>query len=802
MLLEIVVSDDREPSFIDVGIVYHDPTPSTKSKGVHISRFQCHPNLHIASLVKSYKECYPGLGNATFYQDDRWIPIEGKVKDLATENTRFVALQAFPTCWATASTQEQARSALVDARQFCLHLAPPASKTQLQSSANLSASIAQTIAFIANVGEVCDNRSADELEACANRAKGLLESIEAILHKYSCPETTKKLKDVDALLKQFRQPSTTIAVVGATGAGKSSLINALLDVPCLIPTGCTSACTSVATEIAYNSEDSKYRAHIRFMQKDAWSQMLERLFDDIYDEDGNIAHNLLEEGSDSAIALDQLVTVYPGLTVDDLEHVSLEELMDSPRVKDLGTFIPLEHDDPHAFSEELRQYLSSESGLWPLIASVQVWVNAPVLATGAVLVDLPGVMDTNQARSRISKKYMESCAHLFVVSPMKRAVNDSVAHDLVSMAPKEQVQLDGLYGNTTFIGTFADDAVPEEVSQAYNLQEAFNPLFDELSAVRKERSLLETRAKKSESKKTALVQRLTELGKRLKELRDQREKCKNGEVIFAHKSSKRKSQGQPGTQPKKLKAGDTRANLGTMTSSQVSAAADDNISSQRRLTMSNIMKMIEKSDTEHTKLSLSVNQALSEYGELQGDLEGLRKRQLQVESQIRSLAIVKRNKYTSTRIRDDFERGYRGLVQAWESEQSAADRERNIRDIEEIRQRLNVFMVSSAAYRSIRGKHEDEYYSRGFNELEDTQIPQLQDHCRGLTDEPRTKAYRRFLTDALQLIATLQLWASEAEIRDRGLSSFEQRQETNIRKAEQQQLEIVGTRRSSSLGIN
>lgn len=59
------------------------------------------------------------------------------------------------------------------------------------------------------------------------------------------PELTK--------IKQYATPpKITIGIVGSTGAGKSSLINAIIDEENLLSTNCMRASTAVATEIAYN----------------------------------------------------------------------------------------------------------------------------------------------------------------------------------------------------------------------------------------------------------------------------------------------------------------------------------------------------------------------------------------------------------------------------------------------------------------------------------------------------------------------------------------------------------------------
>ncbi len=43
--------------------------------------------------------------------------------------------------------------------------------------------------------------------------------------------------------------------MGSTGAGKSSVIDAVLDEEMLVPTNCMRACTGVVAEIGYNESD-------------------------------------------------------------------------------------------------------------------------------------------------------------------------------------------------------------------------------------------------------------------------------------------------------------------------------------------------------------------------------------------------------------------------------------------------------------------------------------------------------------------------------------------------------------------
>ncbi|KAH9894229.1 hypothetical protein C8Q73DRAFT_694961 [Cubamyces lactineus] len=74
-------------------------------------------------------------------------------------------------------------------------------------------------------------------------------------------------------------PKTTIVVCGATGAGKSSLINALLGYD-IVPTSCMRACTSLITEITYHDQDD-YKAEIAFLSKDEWAVEVRLLLGDL-----------------------------------------------------------------------------------------------------------------------------------------------------------------------------------------------------------------------------------------------------------------------------------------------------------------------------------------------------------------------------------------------------------------------------------------------------------------------------------------------------------------------------------------
>ncbi len=71
--------------------------------------------------------------------------------------------------------------------------------------------------------------------------------------------------DVKKLEEKTVFPPTVVAVVGETGSGKSSLMNALLEHSSILPTSGMRACTSVVVEINNNTRNNKYEGEIEFL---------------------------------------------------------------------------------------------------------------------------------------------------------------------------------------------------------------------------------------------------------------------------------------------------------------------------------------------------------------------------------------------------------------------------------------------------------------------------------------------------------------------------------------------------------
>jgi hypothetical protein len=237
--------------------------------------------------------------------------------------------------------------------------------------------------------------------------------------------------------------------------------------------------------------------------------VLHRMMQGIYSKSRSLHtadhHNSLATES---VPYAKLKAVYPDITKQTMDQYTVDELMADPKVASvLGTQRIIQHDHVESFYRELQELIDSRDkalfkgvshpklkaqgpgiAYWPLIKVVRLYVKHHVFKAGLILVDLPGVHDSNAARAKVADDYMKSCSGLFIVSPITRAVDDKSAKTLLGDRFRRQVKMDGGFMDNmvTFICSKTDDISVTETCDALGLQEVFEEVDEQLSQRKKE----------------------------------------------------------------------------------------------------------------------------------------------------------------------------------------------------------------------------------------------------------------------------------------------------------------------------
>ncbi|KLJ11534.1 hypothetical protein EMPG_13275 [Blastomyces silverae] len=577
-------------------------------------------------------------------------------------------------------------------------------------------------------------------------AEGLqfLGPLKSLLQKYSRqPSENRWLKQIEELEKRGVPARVIIGVVGTTGAGKSSLINALLDEERLVPTNSMRACTAVVTEMSFNHSPSRYRAEIEFISLAEWEEELNLIFGDI-----ELGNQQTGDNSDSAIARAKATAVYPDIP--DILKSSIKELLVHENVSNfLGKTVEFAEDDPILFYTKLQKYVDSKTqtrrkgmkgkgkannrkdssgGLgdekesmkfWPLIRVVRLYVKAPVLATGAVIVDLPGMQDANAARAAVASRYIEQCSSLWIVAPITRAI-----------------QLDGALSAVTFICSKTDDINLSEMVVDFDdiVDEPFStPDIPEISITRLEGNL---RALKEE--RTELVTSIDEL-------------CEEMATLGCGFDLLKGSDGSPkrNREFERCRENDNNVYGPDYSNTEINTGQTEDSVEKRWCDVSNKRKRLshrkKQIDSEIERMTEALNIA-RENEQRKQDTLGLR-------------CILERNDTVKAQIRQDFVDGIRQLDEA-DAEEESFDPSVDLRDYDQAARALPVFCVSSKAYQKLKGRLRRDHAVKAFCNTEDTEIPALQAHCLSLTIAQRTCGCQSFLNGLQQLMNSLDLLSS------------------------------------------
>ncbi|XP_026020781.1 nuclear GTPase SLIP-GC-like [Astatotilapia calliptera] len=236
-----------------------------------------------------------------------------------------------------------------------------------------------------------------------------------------------------------------VGVFGRTGAGKSSLINAIINKEGLLPSASVSACTSVMIKVEATN-GSKYEAHIEFITKEDWEnevQSLKQALEDHDDDDDG-------GGNDDCLDHDGKLSALYG---EEWKEKSTLSLMDNKYFRDIPEFLKpkikiLESDSAEGLSEEFVRYTRSESNeteevkrwYWPLVKCVTVKVPDNDFLDHVTLVDLPGNGDRNKSRNEMWRQIVGDCSTVWIVAEITLAASENEAWEILKSAH-------GLIGN-------------------------------------------------------------------------------------------------------------------------------------------------------------------------------------------------------------------------------------------------------------------------------------------------------------------------------------------------------------------
>ncbi|KAK1981068.1 hypothetical protein LZ30DRAFT_750329 [Colletotrichum cereale] len=624
-------------------------------------------------------------------------------------------------------------------------------------------------------------------------------------------------RSIEKLQGEYKMPRFVIGVLGDTGSGKSSLINAVLDEERVVPTNCMRACTAVITEISWNqSEDpvKKYRAEIEFIKQAEWTTEVVALHRDILDHNGDISSDVRNADSDAGIAYAVLKAVYPKHTNAQLRDTDPVVLANFVEVREvIGKTQVVEEAECSPFYSKIQSFVDSEEkrskngsetanaanitpqeqrmAFWPLIKVVRVFLKSEVVSTGVVLVDLPGGRDSNATRAAVAAKYVKECSRLWVVAPITRAVDDKTAKTLLGDHFKQQLKYDGAYSNITFVCTKADDISLDEAAPSLGIEE-----FIAKEQERKIQTEMQIREKEQalavlEPQKSSIQENQRNVSRDVETWHGLRMQVLKGQNAFA-----------PVLSPQKRKRSQLENDKEAMTAKKVkkeatSSDTDDDTSDEsdlgesyddgggddqpEPLTLEEIEKKLNELKAVKKTMKEEKRVLAKHVSQLKAELKDLKMQRSAFKTNMYRECIQGRNAYSRCAIKQDFAFGLKEFdeeILAEQQQDGTQQVQGETPDYEQIGRDLPVFCISSRGYQQLRNRMKKDHRVVGFTSLDDTEVPDLRNHTLELAASIQASHFRHHLSDICRLLGALDLFVA-GDIANLKLSDKEKQNETD-----------------------
>lgn len=311
-----------------------------------------------------------------------------------------------------------------------------------------------------------------------------------------------------------------------------------------------------------------------------------------------------------------------------------------------------------------------------------------------------------------------------------------------------------------------------EAQESLGLDNEMADCWEKIDDFSKKQKSLATELNELKETKELLGATLNDADDQIEVWEELKESVEDGETVFAPKSkpSSKKRKGKGAKKPRKRRRRDATSDGDFIDDDDSDDSAQEPDSEEELepadpgeplsedqviAKISELRSMKKEARRQRVEITEKMKEIAKEKGEARAAEE-------KIEADMAALCISGRNGYSKGAIQNDFAQGIRELDQeiAAEDDEENFNPDSDARDYDEVARSLPVFCVSSRGYQKLQGRLRKDPKVPGFATVEETEIPQLQAHCKQLTEAGRTANCKRFINNLSQLLNSLSLWAS------------------------------------------
>jgi hypothetical protein len=395
---------------------------------------------------------------------------------------------------------------------------------------------------------------------------------------------------------------------------------------------------------------------------------------------------------------------------------------------------------------------------------------------------------------------MKQCTGLWIVAPINRAVDDKAAKTLLGDSFKRQLKYDGGFASVTFICSKTDDISITEAIDTLELEDEVDALYEQQHQFEQDIESIQEKLRDLKEAKEVYRIAQAEASHDIDVLNQLRDDLEDGQIVFAPdpRGIKRKKSASKQKQAQKKRRihdhdedEDEDFIVSDAEDSPVDSDGEEEDVQSPLLPLSDDdikvrLKELREAKTLARRRAIELTEIMRQQ---QPQLNALNAQVVETKAEISHICISGRNNYSKRAIQQDFAAGIKELDQenAAEEDEAHFNPDEEMRDYENVARSLPVFCVSSRAYQKICGRLQKDDNVPGFKTAEETEMPQLQAHCKRLTEAGRIQTARTFLLSLCQLLTTFSLWANNDGI---GLKMTDDDLQTQLRYLEKRLEEL------------